>query len=63
MMKIVYNCNFADVGYPGYILLYGITLYRVSEETLSLWNITEQDRYLVIKVGSNGKYTCINSSH
>ena len=33
-----------ELGYLGYILLYGITLYRVDERTLASWNIPDRDK-------------------
>ena len=34
----------SDVGVLGYILLYSLTLYNVSDETLMGWKTIERDR-------------------
>ena len=37
-------------GLTGYILLYASTLFRVSMETLSQWNVSSQDVDIILKV-------------
>ena len=48
-----------DVGVLGYILLYSLTLYNVSDETLTSWNAVETDRKKIknVRVHDGGKIT------
>ena len=41
-----------DLGYVGYILMYGITLFAVDQETLSNWNIPERDKSTIRQAAS-----------
>ena len=41
-----------ELGYVGYILMYGITLYAVDEQTLSGWNIPERDKSTIRQAAS-----------
>lgn len=39
-----------DLGYVGYILLYGTMLYNVDEDTLSQWDIPQRDKNTILRV-------------
>ena len=39
-----------DVGVLGYILLYSLTLYNVSDETLAEWKAIDRDREQIKQV-------------
>ena len=47
--------NFVDIGILGYIVLYGLTLYNVSDETLHYWQTPDKDIKTIKKV----KILCI----
>ena len=42
--------KFVDIGILGYIVLYSLTLYNVSDETLQDWKTPEKDIKTVKKV-------------
>ena len=42
--------NFVDIGILGYIVLYSLTLYNVSDEILQDWQTPEKDIKTIKKV-------------
>ena len=44
-----------DVGVLGYILLYSLTLYNVSDETLADWRTPDKDRKQLKQVKLHGE--------
>lgn len=44
-----------DVGVLGYILLYSLTLYNVSDETLADWKTPDKDRKQIKQVKLHGE--------
>ena len=48
--------NFVDIGILGYIVLYSLTLYNVSDEILQDWQTPEKDIKTIKKVFNIQKF-------
>ena len=51
----MYFLFIADLDYSAYLLLFGITLYNISQQTMVEMDIPQRDVIVIIKVGQERK--------